>query len=99
MTRALNRVGALLLALAMQWPACAQDREHPSLRRGVEEGELLSLPEVQRRLLPKMPGYRYLGPEFHSQAGIYRLKFIREGRVIWVDVNARSGRVVGRAEP
>ena len=37
----------------------------------------------------------YLGPEFRGD--IYRLKFMRGNRVIWVDVDAATGRIVGRS--
>ena len=37
-----------------------------------------------------MGGADYLGPEFNGDT--YRLKFMQNGRVIWVDVDAQSGR-------
>ena len=37
----------------------------------------------------------YLGPEFRGDT--YRLKFMRDGRVIWVDVDAATGRIKGRS--
>ena len=36
--------------------------------------------------MPFMGGADYLGPEFNGDT--YRLKFIKDGRVIWVDVDA-----------
>ena len=39
----------------------------------------------------------YLGPEFNGDT--YRLKFMHDGRVIWVDVDAQTGRIVGRSNP
>jgi hypothetical protein len=44
--------------------------------------------------VPMMGGADYLGPEFHGET--YRLKFVRDGRVIWVDVDAATGRVVNQ---
>ena len=41
-----------------------------------------------------MPGAQYLGPEYDPAALAYRLKFLRDGRVIFVDVDARSGQVM-----
>jgi uncharacterized membrane protein YkoI len=35
-----------------------------------------------------------LGPEYDPAAYTYRLKFIRNGRVMFIDVDARSGEVV-----
>ena len=41
-----------------------------------------------------MQGMQYLGPEYDPAAVAYRLKFIRDGRVIFVDVDARSGEII-----
>ena len=60
-------------------------------------GSIRPLREIEGRVLPKMNGADYLGPEFDSGSGIYRLKFMRAGSVIWVDVDARTGAVIGRA--
>jgi hypothetical protein len=38
---------------------------------------------------------QYLGPEYDPAAMVYRLKFIREGHVMFVDVDARTGQVLG----
>ena len=62
-------------------------------RRG---GRLMRLPEIERRVVPTMGGAQYLGCEFDSDRGIYTLKFLRDGAVIWVDVDGRSGQVIGR---
>jgi hypothetical protein len=43
-----------------------------------------------------MGGADYLGPEFDGDT--YRLKFLNDkGKVIWVDVDARNGRILGRS--
>ena len=57
----------------------------------------MPLPQLERKVLPFMPGADYLGPELNG--GIYRFKFIQNGQVIWVDVDARSGRVLRRSRP
>ena len=48
-------------------------------------------------VLPQMRGMQYLGPEYDAGAMAYRLKFIRDGRVVFVDIDARSGRVIRRS--
>ena len=45
-----------------------------------------------------MEGYTYLGPEFDPDELRCRLKSIRGGRVVWIDVDARTGKVVGRSQ-
>ena len=49
--------------------------------------------QIERRVMPFMEGADYLGPEFRGDK--YRLKFMRDGRVIWVDVDAATGRILG----
>ena len=39
----------------------------------------------------------YLGPEISG--GVYRMKFIMNGRVIWVDVDPQTGRIIRRSRP
>ena len=55
----------------------------------------MPLPQIERRVMPFMGGADYLGPEFNGDT--YRLKFMRDGRVIWVDVDAATGRIIGRS--
>lgn len=66
-------------------------------RREMRAGNQLSLREIERRVLPRMRGSEYLGPSYDSTARAYRLKFIRDGRVTYVDVDARSGRIINRS--
>ena len=48
-------------------------------------------------MLPTKQGMQYLGPEYDPAAMVYRLKFIRDGRVVFVDVDARTGQVMGES--
>ena len=60
-------------------------------------GNKLPLREIERRILPQMRGAEYLGPLYDSTARAYRLKFIRDGRVIYIDVDARTGQIINRS--
>lgn len=95
------RISALcaLFALALAGPglapAHAQSRnDQGEARKEMQAGNVLSLREIERRILPRMAGSEYLGPSYDSTARAYRLKFIREGRVTFVDVDARTGRII-----
>ena len=68
-----------------------QDRAFEAARHG----RSMPLPMIERRVMPFMGGADYLGPEFRGTT--YRLKFMRNGRVIWVDVDAATGRIVSRS--
>lgn len=93
---ALAGLGAVPAAAA----GFAQDQSRSDQGKAREEmkaGNQLSLREIERRVLPRMRGSEYLGPAYDSTARAYRLKFIKDGRVTYVDVDARSGRIINRS--
>lgn len=69
-----------------QWRAFEQRRE----------GRILPLREIEGRVVPGMKGAEYIGFDFDGSSGVYTLKFLRNGQVIWVEVDGRSGQVLGR---
>ena len=97
----MTRVARLLLAaLAVAMPLTAQAAPRRDaqgeVRKDMREGKVSSLLDIERRVLPSMPGMQYLGPEYDPAAMAYRLKFIRDGRVVFVDDDARSGQILGQ---
>ena len=82
----------LLGAPALADPRRDADRAFNAMR----QGRSMPLPEIQRRVTPLVPpNADYLGPEFNGDT--YRFKYIENGRVIWIDVDAATGRVKGRS--
>ena len=75
---------------ALAGPGDAQGQ----VRRELRAGSVRPLRDIEQKVLPMMPGMQYLGPEYDPVAMAYRLKFIRDGRVVFVDVDARSGEVM-----
>lgn len=67
------------------------------VRKDMRAGNIRSIREIERRVLPMMPGMQYLGPEYDPAAIAFRLKFIRDGRVVFVDVDARTGAIMGQS--
>jgi hypothetical protein len=89
--------GSAAPAIASGTVAQEQSRsDQGTARREMRAGNQLSLREIEKRVLPTMRGAEYLGPSYDSTARAYRLKFIRDGRVTYVDVDARTGRVINR---
>jgi len=68
-------------------------REQDSAYRAMQQGQILSLPEIRARI--RIPGAEYIGAEMIGPT-IYRLKFMRGANVIWIDVDAATGRIVAR---
>lgn len=80
-------------------PAAAQSRtDQAEARKEMRAGNTLPLREIERRVLPTMRGAEYLGPAYDSTAMAYRLKFIRDGKVMFVDVDAKTGRILRRSK-
>jgi hypothetical protein len=73
------------------------EREQQRAFEATRDGRSMPLPQLERRVLPFMGGADYLGPELNGT--IYRFKFMRDGRVIWVDVDGQSGRIIRRSRP
>jgi hypothetical protein len=89
-------VSAALAAGLIASPAvAAPPRDAERAFEATRDGRSMPLPRIERRIVPLMPGADYLGPEFNGQT--YRLKFMRDGRVIWIDVDAATGRIKGRS--
>ena len=100
-------IAAVIAAGLTAAPAVAGPRDHgPRVEQGgpmreqqrafeaTREGRSMPLPQLERRVLPSMGGADYLGPEVNGDG--YRLKFIQNGRVIWVDVDGQ-GRIIRRS--
>ncbi|MEW9853836.1 PepSY domain-containing protein [Novosphingobium sp. M1R2S20] len=92
-----------IMALAASYAATAPSIAHAApgseqgeVRKERRAGNVRSLRDIERSVLPQMAGMQYLGPEYDPAAMAYRLKFIQDGKVFFVDVDARSGRIIGR---
>lgn len=89
---------ATLLALAASGPATAQHRpDQDAAYQGRRNGAIMPLREIEARIVSRMKGATYIGPEYDPGSATYRLKFMRGGQVIWIDVDARTGREIGRS--
>ena len=85
----------LLATPAVAQPSRDQSRDQDRAFEATREGRSMPLPKIERRVMPFMDGADYLGPEFDGET--YRLKFMKGGRVIWIDVDAATGRIKGRS--
>src|SRR5436853_7335920 len=101
------RLVLLIAALGLAMPAMARDgrgrngphehglnrvREQDNAYRAMQQGRIRPLPEIRARI--DIPGAEFIGVEFDGR--IYRLKYMRGGEVIWIDVDAATGQVVRR---
>lgn len=96
--RLLNLLLAAGLVLAPA-PAFAQRglqrEEQTGAYRAMQQGQVLPFPEIRRRVEISVSGAQFIGVEIIGGM-IYRLKYMRGSEVIWIDVDARTGRIVAR---
>ena len=90
-----------LICVSLAIPAVPAFANPPTEQGQVREqrkaGNVRSLRQIETRILPQMKNMQYLGPEYDPTAMAYRLKFIQNGKVFFVDVDARSGEIIARS--
>ena len=76
--------------------AASKDRrgEQDEARAQMMAGKVKSIRSIENQILPRMADSEYIGPEFDPGAQVYRLKFIRDGRVVFIDVDGRTGSIL-----
>ena len=73
-------------------PKDEQDRA----RRAMLEGQVMPFSVIKRRIERDMGDATYIGVR-PPDKGIYRMQYLRpDGRVVWVDVDGKTGEIVGR---
>ncbi len=91
-------LAAVVAASLTGAPALADSpRDADRAFEATQQGRSMPLPKLEQRVMPFMGGADYLGPELNGRT--YRLKFMLNGRVIWVDVDAQTGRIIRRSKP
>ena len=88
---------SLLASFGAATPALARHRDQDDAYENARAGRIRPLPEIEQRVSRDMGGAAYLGPEYDAGSDRYRLKYMRQGSVIWIDVDGRTGRVVGHS--
>jgi hypothetical protein len=91
-------IAAVIAASLTRAPALAEKpRDADRAFRATQQGRSMPLPQLERRVKPFLGGADYLGPELNN--GTYRMKFMENGRVIWVDVDPQTGKIIRRSRP
>lgn len=95
----LNPLFTCVLLLSAAPVAAARRGEQDAVFQARQSGASLPLRTIEGGVVPQMKqrGADYIGAEYDALTTRYRLKFMRDGSVIWVDVDGRTGTVLGRA--
>lgn len=95
MTPPMFRAALLAIALTMAPAAAQRWASGETSPVGVDaRREIVPFPDAQRIARGAAGGGDALGGDLDLRQLVYRFKFIREGRVTWVDLDARSGAVL-----
>lgn len=90
---ALSLTGAPALSAPFDQERSRGDQQNA--REEMRAGRNMPIRDIERRIIPQMQrDDEYIGFEYDSTAQAYRLKFIRNGRMIWVDVDAQTARIL-----
>lgn len=82
------------LALLTAAPAFAGPNDVHNM---VRAGEIMPLEPIQRRVMQENRG-EYVGVQFDQSSRTYRFRFLKDGNLINVDVDARTGAPVRRRQ-
>jgi hypothetical protein len=91
-------MACLALGLMLAPPAAAQASrdDQANARAEMAAGRNMPARNIERMIVPRYErqGFEYLTFEYDGTAVIYRFKFIKEGRLLFVDADPRTGRVL-----
>lgn len=89
--------GALAATAIAASPAQAGGRrdEQDAARRAMLDGQVIPFGMIKRRVDASMGGATYVGSEFNPASNRYRLKYVKDGKVMWVDADGRTGDIIG----
>lgn len=71
--------------------------EQDAARRAMLDGQVMPFAMIKRRVDSQMNGASYVGSEFDPSSNRYRLKYVKDGKVMWVDADGRTGNIIGWA--
>ncbi|WP_420853300.1 hypothetical protein [Sphingobium estronivorans] len=95
----LTALGAMAAVFATNPAAYANSQrdEQDAARRAMLDGQVMPFSVIKRRVDAAMGGATYLGSEFNPSSNRYRLKYVKDGKVVWVDADGRTGDIIGWA--
>lgn len=92
-------IGAMVAAALLPSASAQAGRrdEQDAARRAMLDGQVMPFSMIKRRVDAAMDGASYVGSEFNPSANRYRLKYVKDGKVMWVDADGRTGDIIGMA--
>lgn len=85
---------ALLASTPLAGPVAAGPNDVHAM---VRAGEIMPFEAIQRRVVQETQG-EYVGAQFDQNSRVYRFRFLQDGNLINVDVDARTGERIRRRQ-
>jgi len=76
-------------------PGQGHGRDQDAAFRATQKGHILPLNLIRSRI--RIPGAQFIGAELDEAGTMYRLKYMRGNQVIWLDIDARTGRLIAHS--
>ena len=92
-------LGLLALAPAAAEMGDARRADQALAFEARRAGRIQPLDQIVQRVSRQLPGWTYTGFDFEADdtdRAIYKLIFLRDGNVTWMDVDGRTGETLGR---
>lgn len=93
---AVGTATAMMLTLPVAEAGNRRD-EQDAARRAMLDGQVMPFAMIKRRVDAAVGGATYVGSEFDPSSNRYRLKYVKDGKVMWVDADGRTGDIIGMA--
>lgn len=88
----------LILILCAAMPLCAQPGVGANQRASdTAARKMIPLRTIEDPIIRRMRGFQYVGSDYIADRTVYRLRFIRGPRVVWIEVDAFTGEVTGKS--
>ena len=89
-------IAALAALVGAAAPAAAQSppRDQDRAFRATQQGDILPLQAILARI--QVRGAQFIGADLLPGGLVYRLRYMAGPNVLWVDVDARTGRILGQ---
>lgn len=89
-------LGTVMLGMGVPGAAPARAGDESQALNMTKAGEIMPFETVRNKVVSQTPG-DYIGVTFDQGTRTYRFRFLRDGNVINVDVDARTGQRVNRS--
>ncbi|MBV7256863.1 hypothetical protein KCG44_08695 [Pacificimonas sp. WHA3] len=87
-------IAAAMMLAGSQAGAIENPRDQDAALAGAQAGRLMNFGDIRNRVDARIGG-KFLGCDCNPDAARYRMRYMRGNKIIEVDVDARTGNIIG----